>query len=78
MIITPSEDLSPQELARTYLSMAAEHYHHTQEQRRLAQNGRAHFAELAKQHGITNVEIAHAYGISETAVRAMLKRAGEA
>lgn len=35
---------------------------------------RPYFAKLAKQYGLTNQEIADEYGISEAAVRGLIKR----
>ena len=55
-------------LAREFLRMANQNYqtHYTQ---------RVYFATIARRHGLTNREIAEAYGITEGAVRHMLKQA---
>ncbi|WKK11940.1 hypothetical protein QYN14_25680 [Rhodococcus ruber] len=37
---------------------------------------RVHYMQLARQYGCTNQQIGDALGVSEAAVRAMLKRAG--
>jgi DNA-binding transcriptional regulator LsrR (DeoR family) len=58
-----------QELARTFLKLAnSEYQKHRQH--------RGYYAAIAKQHGLTNQEIADAYGITEAAVRTLIKRAG--
>mgnify|MGYP002652656047 FL=1 len=55
-------------LAREFLRMANQNYreHYAQ---------RVYFATIARRHGLTHREIAEAYGITEGAVRHMLKRA---
>jgi len=58
------------EIARTFLKLASEQY---QEHRR----HRAYYARIAKSHGLTNQDIADEYGITEAAVRAMIRRAGK-
>jgi len=59
-----------QELARTFLKLAnSEYQKHRQH--------RGYYARIAKQHGLTNQEIADAYGITEAAVRTLIKRAGK-
>lgn len=66
---TPA-DTSRQAIARTFLKLANDEYqkhrHH-----------RGYYARIAKQHGLTNQEIADAYGITEAAVRTLIKRAGQ-
>ena len=64
----PNEDRAA--LAREFLRMANQNYreHYAQ---------RVYFATIARRHGLTNREIAEAYGITEGAVRHMLKRAEE-
>ena len=57
-----------QQLARTFLALANAEY-----QKHRAHRG--YYAKIAKQHGLTNQEIADAYGITEAAVRAIIKRA---
>ena len=65
----PNEDRAA--LAREFLRMANQNYreHYAQ---------RVYFATIARRHGLTNREIADAYGITEGAVRHMLKQAGDA
>ena len=55
-------------LAREFLRMAHKNY-----QEHYAQ--RVYFARISREHGLTNKEIADAYGITEGAVRYMLKQA---
>ena len=62
----PNEDRAA--LAREFLRMAHQNY-----QTHYAQ--RVYFATIARRHGLTHREIAEAYGITEGAVRYMLKRA---
>ena len=62
----PNEDRAA--LAREFLRMAHQNY-----QEHYAQ--RVYFARISREHGLTNKEIAEAYGITEGAVRHMLKRA---
>ena len=62
----PNEDHAA--LAREFLRMAHQNY-----QTHYAQ--RVYFARISREHGLTNKEIADAYGITEGAVRHMLKRA---
>lgn len=54
--------------AQEFLRLAHENYrtHYAQ---------RVYFARLARQYGLSNQAIADAYGITEAAVRAMLRRA---
>lgn len=56
------------ELDRTFLGLANSAY---QESRR----NRIKYAQLARELGLTNQEIATAYGVTEAAVRHMVKRA---
>ena len=62
----PNEDRAA--LAREFLRMAHQNYktHYAQ---------RVYFARISREHGLTNKEIAEAYGITEGAVRHMLKQA---
>ena len=62
----PNEDRTV--LAREFLRMANQNYreHYAQ---------RVYFATIARRHGLTHREIAEAYGITEGAVRYMLKQA---
>ena len=62
----PNEDRAT--LAREFLRMAHKNY-----QEHYAQ--RVYFATIARRHGLTHREIAEAYGITEGAVRYMLKQA---
>lgn len=57
-------------LARTFLKLASAQF---QEHRR----HRAYYAQMARDHGLTNQDIANEYGITEAAVRAMIQRAGK-
>ena len=65
----PNEDRAA--LAREFLRMANHNYrtHYAQ---------RIYFARIAREHGLTNQEIAEAYGMTESGVRKMLDRAGDA
>lgn len=56
------------ELALTFLTLANDQY----QQQRL---NRAYYARIAREHGLTNQDIADAYGVTETAIRSLLKRA---
>lgn len=38
---------------------------------------RAYYARIAREHGLTHQEIADAYGITEAAVRGLIKRAAK-
>ena len=58
----------PHTLDRTFLNLANEGY---QESRR----NRVKYAQIARECGLTNQEIADAYGVTEAAIRQMLKRA---
>lgn len=58
------------EIARTFLCLANGEYQARKE-------NRAYFAALAKSHGLTNQDIAYEYGITEAAVRAMIRRAAK-
>lgn len=65
---TPTHTSDRQELARTFLKLANNEY----QQHRIH---RGYYARVAKDHGLTNQEIADLYGITESAVRALIKRA---
>ena len=54
-------------IARTFLRLANDQYRDHYRQR-------IYFARLARQHGLTNQEIATEYGVTEGAVRKMLQR----
>lgn len=60
----------PKELDKAFLGMAHNAY---QESR----YNRLKYAQIAREMGLTNQEIADAYGITEAAVRQMLKRAAK-
>lgn len=66
----------PQDLALTYLRMAAERHRTNTDAVKVSDAHRAYFATIARRHGITLQRIADEYGITESAVRAMLKRNG--
>jgi hypothetical protein len=59
---TPASDL-----ARNFLRLANEEY-------QIRLRNRGYFARIAKDHGLTNQDIADAYGMTEAAVRALIKR----
>ena len=69
MIIPPHATHDRKEIARTFLCLANGEYLARKERR-------AYFAALAKSHGLTNQDIANEYGITEAAVRAMIKTTG--
>lgn len=58
----------PKDLDRTFLGLADKAY---QESRR----NRIKYAQLARELGLTNQEIADEYGVTEGAVRAMIRAA---
>lgn len=60
--------LDRKEIARTFLRLANEEY-------QTRRSNRAYFARLAREHGLTNQDIADEYGITEAAVRHMIQRA---
>lgn len=63
------------EFALSHLQASAELYKGAAEILQLRSSKRAYFARLARQHGVTLQQIADTCGISESAVRQMLKRA---
>ena len=67
---TPAAKGERREIARTFLTLANDEY---QKHR----SHRGYYARIAKQHGLTNQEIADAYGITEAAVRTLIKRAAK-
>ena len=67
---TPAATGERRELARTFLTLANDEY-----QKHKAHRG--YYASIAKRHGLTNQEIADAYGITEAAVRTLIKRAAK-
>lgn len=68
MSLPPRGTLDRKEIARTFLCLANGEY-------QARKQNRAYFAALAKSHGLTNQDIADEYGITEAAVRAMIKAA---
>lgn len=71
MIVPIHQGPSPQDLALTALKTCAEDYSR-------ARQARIQVAQAARRAGLTNQQIADAYGITESAVRGLLKRAGDA
>lgn len=66
--VGPQQVASRKELAITFLTLANSEY----------QNQRLHrpyYARIAREHGLTNQQIGEIYGITEAAVRALIKRA---
>jgi hypothetical protein len=57
-------------IARTFLQFANADYQRIR-------NLRGYYAKIARQHGLTNQDIADEYGITEAAVRAIIKRAAK-
>lgn len=56
-------------IARTFLRLANADYRRVYDQR-------GYYARIARQHGLTNQDIADEYGITEGAVRAIIQRSG--
>ncbi|MDQ5861870.1 MAG: hypothetical protein M3536_06375 [Actinomycetota bacterium] len=67
---TPGTKGDRQELARAFLKLANSEY----QKHKLH---RGYYARIAKEHGLTNQEIADTYGITEAAVRGLISRAGK-
>jgi DNA-binding transcriptional regulator LsrR (DeoR family) len=67
---TPATKATRRDLAGIFLKLANDEY-----QKHRAHRG--YYASVAKQHGLTNQEIADAYGITEAAVRTLIKRAAK-
>ena len=65
---TPATDRK--DLARTFLKLASAEYQNHKLHR-------AYYARIAREHGLTNQDIANEYGVTEAAVRAMIQRAGK-
>lgn len=65
------QSISRQDIARDYLRRAQEAFI-------LAAHNRVNYIALAREYGITNSEIGSMVGVSESAVRALLKRHGDA
>ena len=57
-------------IARTFLRLANADY------RRVCDH-RGYYAKIAREHGLTNQDIATEYGITEAAVRQMIQRAAK-
>ena len=68
--VAPGSANSCKEIARMFLGLANAEYQSRKERR-------GYFAQLAKQYGLTNQDIANEYGITEAAVRAMIRRAAK-
>jgi len=66
----PTVTSDRKDLARTFLKLANGQY---QEHRQ----HRAYYARIAREHGLTHQDIADEYGITEAAVRALIKRAAK-
>lgn len=66
--VAPASTSNRKEIARTFLRLANGQF---QEHRR----HRAYYARIAREHGLTHQDIADEYGITEAAVRAMIKAA---
>lgn len=62
--------LDRKEIARTFLRLAHQEY-------QTRRSNRVYFATLAREHGLTNQDIANEYGMTEAAVRAMIRAAGK-
>lgn len=62
--------LDRKEIARTFLRLANTEY-------QTRRSNRAYFAKVARDHGLTNQDIANEYGVTEAAVRQMIQRAGK-
>lgn len=71
MSISTQTGPSPRDSAFLVLEDHARAYDH-------ARKARIHAAIQARNAGLTHQQIADAYGVTEGAVRAMLKRAGDA
>lgn len=70
MSLPPRGTLDRKEIARTFLRLAHSEY-------KTRRSNRAYFATLAREHGLTNQDIATEYEMTEAAVRAMIKTAGK-
>lgn len=73
MSVSPVTDMSTSDDKRQALELLAI-LRQRQEATRLH---RIHYMRLARQYGATNFEIGAELGVSEAAVRGMLKRAGD-
>lgn len=62
--------LDRKEIARTFLRLAHGEY-------KARRSNRTYFAKLAREHDLTNQDIANEYEMTEAAVRAMIKAAGK-
>lgn len=70
--VSPVSDVSTEEQKARSLEFLAV----LRRQQETARLSRIHYMRLARQYGATNFEIGSELGVSEAAVRAMLKRAG--
>lgn len=70
--VSPVSDVSIEEQKARSLEFLAV----LRQQQETTRLSRIHYMRLARQHGATNFEIGSELGVSEAAVRAMLKRAG--
>lgn len=66
--VGPQQLASRKDLAITFLTLANSEY----QSHRLH---RSYYARIAREHGLTNQQIGEIYGITEAAVRALIKRA---
>jgi len=67
-IAMPATELSQKDLAHTFLKLISEQYEQSRRHR-------IEYAQWARRAGLTFREIAGYYGVTEDAVRKMLKRA---
>lgn len=68
MSLPSRAEKDPKKIALTFLGLANDQY---QEHRRR----RVEYARIAREYGLTNQDIANLYGVTEAAVRAMIRRA---
>lgn len=67
---TPTPASDQKQIARNFLKNANKEY-------QVHRKARTHWAAAARAFGLTNQDIADQYGITEGAVRAMIRRAGK-
>lgn len=77
MLPENSDWIQTKNVAITFLEFAARDHKYAEHVLANAQKMRVYYATKAKQQGLTNKAIGEIYGITESAVRAMLKNAGE-
>lgn len=70
MVPNNTQTTDRRDLAREFLRRAQDDYER-------ARDTRTQLAALARAHGLTNQQIANAYGVTEGAIRAMIKRTGD-